>query len=336
MKELPFELKRMLDALGAKENVPMAQYTSFKTGGSVRILAEPDTAEHTAELMRLIEAAGVEHYVIGNGTNLLISDKGLDAIVVRIGEKMANVERSGCTIIAGAGASYAAMAKQSVQWGLMGLEWAAGIPGTVGGAVAMNAGAYGGETADALKTVTYAENGAIIKETVDKTAFGYRLSPYCAPERIVIEAEFELNDDDGSAYERMTDYNKRRREKQPINYPSAGSVFKRPEGHFAGALIEQAGLKGTRIGGAEVSTLHAGLKKSAFIYCAAVSAAMSSVRVVALLSKYIMVSLPFRSIGGRLCAPPYIHNMSYARAWTKRIYINNTTDIQLSPQFNII
>ena len=122
----------------------------------------------------------------------------------------------------------------------------------------MNAGAYGGETADALKTVTYAENGAIIKETVDKTAFGYRLSPYCAPERIVIEAEFELNDDDGSAYERMTDYNKRRREKQPINYPSAGSVFKRPEGHFAGALIEQAGLQGTRIGGAEVSTLHAG------------------------------------------------------------------------------
>ena len=172
MKELPFELKRMLDALGAKENVPMAQYTSFKTGGSVRILAEPDTAEHTAELMRLIEVAGVEHYVIGNGTNLLISDKGLDAIVVRIGEKMANVERSGRTIIAGAGASYAAMAKQSVQWGLMGLEWAAGIPGTVGGAVAMNAGAYGGETADALKTVIYAENGAIIKETVDKTAFG--------------------------------------------------------------------------------------------------------------------------------------------------------------------
>ena len=247
MKELPIELKRMLDALGAKENVPMAQYTSFKTGGSVRILAEPDTAEHTAELMRLIEAAGVEHYVIGNGTNLLISDKGLDAIVVRIGEKMANVERSGRTIVAGAGASYAAMAKQSVQWGLMGLEWAAGIPGTVGG-----------ETADALKTVTYAENGAIIKETVDKTAFGHRLSPYCAPERIVIEAEFELNDDDGSAYEKMTDYNKRRREKQPINYPSAGSVFKRPEGHFAGALIEQAGLKGTRIGGAEVSTLHAG------------------------------------------------------------------------------
>ena len=116
----------------------------------------------------------------------------------------------------------------------------------------------GGETVDALKTVTYAENGAIIKETVDKTAFGHRLSPYCAPERIVIGAEFELNDDDGSAYEKMTDYNKRRREKQPINYPSAGSVFKRPEGHFAGALIEQAGLKGTRIGGAEVSTLHAG------------------------------------------------------------------------------
>ncbi len=258
MKELPFELKRMLDALNAKENVPMAQYTSFKTGGNARILAEPDTAEHAAELMRLIEAEGIEHYVIGNGTNLLISDNGLDAIVVRIGEKMANVERSGRTIVAGAGASYAAMAKQSVQAGLMGLEWAAGIPGTVGGAVAMNAGAYGGETVDTLKTVTYAENGAIIKETVDKNAFGHRLSPYSAPERIVIEAEFELTEDDGGAYERMTDYNKRRREKQPISYPSAGCIFKRPEGYFAGALIDQAGLKGTRIGGAEVSTLHAG------------------------------------------------------------------------------
>ena len=258
MKELPFELKRMLNALNARENVPMAQYTSFKTGGNARILAEPDTAEHTAELMRMIEAAGVEHYVIGNGTNLLISDNGLDAIVVRIGERLGSMERSGCTVFAGAGASYAALAKQSVQWGLMGLEWAAGIPGTVGGAVAMNAGAYGGETVNALKTVTYAENGAIIKEAVDKDEFGYRLSPFVTGEKVIIGAEFELEEDDGGAYGRMAEYTNSRREKQPINYPSAGSTFKRPEGHFAGALIEQAGLKGTRVGGAEVSTLHAG------------------------------------------------------------------------------
>ena len=258
MKELPFELKRMLDALGAKENVPMAQYTSFKTGGSVRILAEPDTAEHTAELMRLIEAAGVEHYVIGNGTNLLISDKGLDAIVVRIGEKMANVERSGRTIIAGAGASYAAMAKQSVQWGLMGLEWAAGIPGTVGGAVAMNAGAYGGEIKQVLTKVEYIEDGAVCSVEPEDSDLGYRFSRFAAPERIVLSAEFSLSPDDGMTKERMKDYSERRRAKQPLTYPSAGSTFKRPAGCYAGALIEQAGLKGVSVGGAEVSTLHAG------------------------------------------------------------------------------
>ena len=258
MKELPFELKRMLDALGAKENVPMAQYTSFKTGGSVRILAEPDTAEHTAELMRLIEAAGVEHYVIGNGTNLLISDKGLDAIVVRIGEKMANVERSGRTIIAGAGASYAAMAKQSVQWGLMGLEWAAGIPGTVGGAVAMNAGAYGGEIKQVLTKVEYIEDGAVCSVEPEDSDLGYRFSRFAAPERIVLSAEFSLSPDDGMTKERMKDYSERRRAKQPLTYPSAGSTFKRPAGYYAGALIEQADLKGVSVGGAEVSTLHAG------------------------------------------------------------------------------
>ncbi len=258
MKELPNELKLVLSRLGAHENVPMSRYTSFKTGGNARILVEPDSLERAAELIGAINRAGVEHYIIGNGTNLLVSDNGLDAIVVRIGEKLSRTERNGNVLYAEAGASYAAFAKQSVQHGLMGLEWAAGIPGTVGGAVAMNAGAYGGETANALKSVKYIENGTIKEERVDKSAFGYRHSPYSVPGRTVVAAEFELMDDDGGAYERMLDYSRRRREKQPINYPSAGSTFKRPQGYFAGALIEQAGLKGTRVGGAEVSTLHAG------------------------------------------------------------------------------
>ncbi len=258
MKRLPAELNTLLSELNAVENAPMAQYTSFRTGGSASILVEPDSAEHTAELLRLIKAARVEYCIIGNGSNLLVSDSGLDLIVVRIGERLSRVERQGDEIIADAGASLSAVAKQSVQWGLMGLEWAAGIPGTVGGAVAMNAGAYGGETANVLKSVSYIENGAIIEEDATKDNFGYRLSPYSAPERIVMRARFALENDDGGAYERMLDYSKRRREKQPVNYPSAGSTFKRPQGNFAGALIEQAGLKGLSVGGAEVSTLHAG------------------------------------------------------------------------------
>lgn len=258
MKQLPAELKTLLSELNAVENAPMAQYTSFKTGGSASILVEPDSIEHMAELLRLIEMAGIQYHIIGNGTNLLVSDSGLDSIVVRIGERLSRIERQGNEIIADAGASFSSVAKQSVQWGLMGLEWAAGIPGTVGGAVAMNAGAYGGETANVLKSVSYIEKGTVVEENVARSDFGYRLSPYTAPERVVVGVSFLLQNDDGGAHERMLDYSKRRREKQPVNYPSAGSTFKRPTDNFAGALIEQAGLKGMSIGGAEVSTLHAG------------------------------------------------------------------------------
>ena len=257
-KENLARLAKELEIYKIKANAPMAEYTSFRIGGPADLLFMPSDREQLEYGIKKAKELDVPYMIIGNGSNLLVSDSGIDGLVIRIAGDFSGIEYSGNRLKARAGTLISVAAKDSVEHGLMGLEWAAGIPGTVGGAVAMNAGAYGGETADALKTVTYAENGAIIKETVDKTAFGYRLSPYCAPERIVIGAEFELNDDDGSAYEKMTDYNKRRREKQPINYPSAGSVFKRPEGHFAGALIEQAGLKGTRIGGAEVSTLHAG------------------------------------------------------------------------------
>lgn len=258
MKELSAPLAALINELGAVENASMARYTSFRTGGNARLVVEPNSVESASELIRMLEEEAIEHIVIGNGTNLLVSDKGLDMVVVRIAERMSGIEIKGSTMRALAGASYAAAAKKSVQQGLLGLEWAAGIPGTVGGAVVMNAGAYGGDTASRLKTVTYLENGKTIKEIVNKPQFSYRSSPYSAKGRTVLEAEFELEADDGTAHAKMLDYNARRREKQPLAYPSAGSTFKRPQGHFAGALIEQAGLKGKRIGGAEVSTLHAG------------------------------------------------------------------------------
>lgn len=258
MEHLPEELNKLLAKLNVQHNAPMAQYTSFKVGGPARILVEPDNAEDIAQLLRLMDAAGVKYYIIGNGTNLLISDNGLDAIVVRIGEKLGGIEAEGSIMRLGAGASFSAAAKQSVQNGFMGLEWAAGIPGSVGGAIAMNAGAYGGETVNVLKSVTYIENGKLIKESITKSDFGYRRSPYCAPQRLIIGAEFELQKDDGGAYARLLDYSAKRKAKQPLNYPSAGSTFKRPQGNFAGALIEQAGLKGKTIGAAQVSELHAG------------------------------------------------------------------------------
>ena len=159
---------------------------------------------------------------------------------------------SGLTEQGGAGALLCTAAKAAVAEGLAGLEWAAGIPGTVGGAVAMNAGAYGGEIKQVLKSVTVVECGRIAKKIVHAGDLGYRSSVYAFPNAVVAGAA------DGEARRRMEEINMRRKEKQPLEYPSAGSTFKRPEGHFAGALIEQAGLKGTRIGGAEVSPKHAG------------------------------------------------------------------------------
>lgn len=258
MKQNSDRLQATLSKLGARENAPMSQYTSFRTGGNAKTLVEPDSPEALAELIAALEACGEDYIVIGNGTNLLVSDDGIENTVIRIGEKMGSVRAGGSRFFAQAGASFSALAKATVEAGFMGLEWAAGIPGSVGGAVAMNAGAYGGETADHLAEVSYYEKGRIVMEKAEPASFGYRKSPYAYPERIVLCAQFELLPDDGGAAGRMREYTAARRAKQPLAYPSAGSTFKRPEGNFAGALIEQAGLKGKRIGGAEVSTLHAG------------------------------------------------------------------------------
>ena len=203
---------------------------------------------------------GIPYEVIGNGTNLLVSDAGIDAVVFHIGESMRAIRQENGLFFAEAGASFSALAKRTVECGFMGLEWAAGIPGSVGGAIAMNAGAYGGEVAETVHRITYmdATSGTLVDEAPAEEMFGYRFSAYRAPDRIVVSAAFSLMPDDGGAKARMAEYTAKRREKQPLAYPSAGSTFKRPAGNFAGALIEQAGLKGVRVGGAEVSSLHAG------------------------------------------------------------------------------
>lgn len=232
--------------------------TTFKAGGPLALLAEPSDAASAEKLISYITEKEIPYYIIGNGSNLLIPDEGVDKLFIRFAGELADFRIEGNELICGAGASMASAAKRSVAEGLMGLEWAAGIPGTVGGAVAMNAGAYGGEIKQVLKEVTVIEGGKLKTVKAEDSAMGYRRSAYSFPGMTVLEAVFALRPDDGGAASRMEDYSRRRREKQPLSYPSAGSTFKRPEGHFAGALIEKAGLKGFSVGGAQVSEKHAG------------------------------------------------------------------------------
>lgn len=234
--------------------------TTFKIGGPLGILAEPCSNEQLIKTVRAAELYGCGCFIIGNGSNLLIPDEGVDALFIRLAGAFCNVIVSQETglLSAGAGASLAAVAKASVKHGLMGLEWAAGIPGTVGGAVAMNAGAYGGEIKDVIETVELLKGGRAFIHKVEPEDLAYRYSAFAYPNATVLSAVFRLAPDDGFAEARMRDYNVRRREKQPIELPSAGSTFKRPEGYYAAALIDQAGLKGFSVGGASVSEKHAG------------------------------------------------------------------------------
>ena len=251
-------LENQLLSLGARKGVEARSFTSFRIGGEVAYFAEPHNSD---ELISLLEAAKCCCYpvhIVGNGSNMLVSDSGVDALFIRIGNRMASYAFDGTRLTADAGALLCTVAKASVSAGLAGMEWAAGIPGTVGGAVAMNAGAYGGEIKQILRKVSFVSRGKLITRAVAENELGYRRSNYAWPDAMVVSAEFELELDDGGAYSRMEDYNIRRRTKQPLEFPSAGSTFKRPKDNFAGALIEQAGLKGKRIGGAMVSPKHAG------------------------------------------------------------------------------
>ncbi|MDO4567475.1 MAG: UDP-N-acetylmuramate dehydrogenase [Clostridia bacterium] len=248
------------DALGERLRfaVPMREYTSFRIGGPAAALYEPSDAAELICALNAAQALRLPVFVMGNGTNLLVSDKGIDALVIRLGEAMSSVSVCGERVTAGAGALMSSVAKQSVAAGLMGLECLSGIPGSLGGAVAMNAGAYGAQVGDSVTTVWGVKDGELRQFDVFNGDFGYRFSSFAAPDVIVCAVELSLKRDDGTARARMAECTRARTEKQPLAYPSAGSVFKRPNGNFAGALIERAGLKGLSVGGAQVSELHAG------------------------------------------------------------------------------
>ncbi len=239
---------------------PMSRHTTFRIGGPVRRLARPAGPEELAALLELAEAEGWPTLVIGNGSNLLAADEGLDLLVIHTGH-LDRLERlGGAGIRAGAGVSLARLALFAQKQSLGGLAFAHGIPGSLGGAVCMNAGAYGGEMSQVVRAVTaWFPGEGTVRLECDALEFGYRRSVFSRRSGVALEAELALEPGDGQAIRaEMEDLSRRRREKQPLELPSAGSVFKRPEGRFAGALIEGCGLKGLRVGGAQVSEKHAG------------------------------------------------------------------------------
>ena len=261
MSKALFELiRKEMPGLFLLENEPMSEHCSFRIGGPADIFAEPADADELCALLSLFRRHGQDYVVVGKGTNLLISGEGIRRPVIHIGPRMGSVVRQGDAIEAEAGLSLARLAVFAQQNGLTGLEFAHGIPGSLGGACFMNAGAYGGEMKDIVSAVRCVDaEGRILCHEGSENCFAYRRSRYMDSGEIVISARLELSPGDGEAIgAKMRELMERRSASQPLDKPSAGSTFKRPENGYAAAMIDQAGLKGFTLGGAQVSEKHAG------------------------------------------------------------------------------
>lgn len=256
-------LREKFPTLDIRENVPLAPLSSMKTGGNAELCCFPKSTEELCSLAEYLTVNGRKYSVIGNASNLLFLDEGYsadDRILIFIGSaKSISFSDNICT--AECGASLTALALKCSKSGLCGLEFAYGIPGSVGGAVFMNAGAYGGEMSDVVREVKYydAKNAKVMTVSGENLDFSYRHSFFIGKDYIILSATLELVPGDADEAVRLCEENMAKRcAKQPLKLPSCGSAFKRPEGHFAGALIEQCGLKGYAVGGAQVSEMHAG------------------------------------------------------------------------------
>ena len=239
---------------------PMKNHTSFKLGGPADILVTPQSKEHLVHILEYCRNNAVPFYIIGNGTNLLVRDKGIRGVVIKLFNNLNDIKVEGNIICAQAGALLSRIAYTACEKGLAGFEFAHGIPGTLGGAVAMNAGAYGGEMKDVIiKSDIISEDGKVITLRDEEHQFSYRDSYIQRSRGVVFRSWIKLKYDNTEEIKaRMDDLMKRRKDKQPLEMPSAGSTFKRPEGHFAGKLIEDCGLSGYTLGGAQVSPKHCG------------------------------------------------------------------------------
>lgn len=239
---------------------PMSKHTTFRVGGPAECFITVDTRQQLAKVFSYLQRAGWDFFILGNGSNLIVSDKGYRGVVIRLGEEFKQLSVKENKISAGAGVMLSQAALEAMQAGLSGFEFAAGIPGTFGGGVRMNAGAYGGEMAQVVETVeVMAMDGEILILDNDTMEFGYRTSAIKNRPYVVLSVEMKLVPGEKEAIAaRMRELAEKRREKQPLEYPSAGSTFKRPEGMFAGKLIMDAGLRGRSCGGAQISEKHCG------------------------------------------------------------------------------
>ncbi len=249
-----------MDSQRVMEQEPMDRHTTFRIGGPADHFLQPRDAGELQRIIDICEREQVPWFIMGNGSNLLVSDRGYRGVVIQLYRNMAQISIEGCRMTAQAGAPLTALSKRAMDASLSGLEFAGGIPGTLGGAVAMNAGAYGGEMKDVLEEVRVLDrSGRQSSLQADQLEMGYRTSVIKTEGYIVLEAVLKLHPGDaGMIRDTMQDLAKRRASKQPLEYPSAGSTFKRPEGYFAGKLIMDAGLKGYRSGDAQVSEKHCG------------------------------------------------------------------------------
>lgn len=259
-QEIITRLEQILTKDRIRQNEPMKNHTTFRVGGPADIFLTP-SAEELPAVLSVCREEQMPITVIGNGSNLLVGDQGIRGVVICIGFGMRGIRVDGEKIFLEAGVTLAAAAQQAAKAGLTGLEFASGIPGTFGGAVVMNAGAYGGEMKDVIVSVrVISEDGEILTLSKEELDLSYRHSVIPERDYLVIDGELLLTreKDPDQITERMEELKKKRIEKQPLEYPSAGSTFKRPEGYFAGKLIMDAGLRGFSVGGAAVSEKHCG------------------------------------------------------------------------------
>ena len=265
-RQLQDNVTKRLQAILEPEDLlfdePMNNYTTFRVGGPAKWMAAPQDEQQLRIILEICSELQVPCFILGRGSNLLVSDNGFDGVIVNLRKHFNKIEvdSENKTITAEAGASLPAVSQAALSAGLTGLEFAAGIPGTMGGGLFMNAGAYGGELKQVVTEATVmTKDGMILHVPAEQMALGHRLSSFMQTGEIILSVKMQLTQGNPAVIKvNMDDFNSRRREKQPLEYPSAGSTFKRPAGYFAGKLIEDAGLKGFSVGGAQVSKKHAG------------------------------------------------------------------------------
>lgn len=242
------------------KNEPMKKYTSFRVGGPAELLIRPKDEESLIKILKTIKENNYKFYILGNGTNIIVKDRGFDGIIILLKDRLKDICVNGLRISAGAGASLKSLSNRAMENSLTGLEFAHGIPGSVGGAMVMNAGAYDGEMKNIVESVRVLDADGNIREYSNRQMnFSYRNSIVLEENLIVLSATFILEKGDKKAIkDKYEEFDRRRTEKQPLNLPSAGSTFKRPQGYFAGKLIDDSGLRGFRHKGAGISDKHCG------------------------------------------------------------------------------